>query len=59
MQELLQKHAVQKHAVQNHTFQECEVLREVVEWMNSRNEHLNQDKSMNALIKEYLRSQTV
>lgn len=33
---------------------ECELLRQTVEWMNQRNEHRNQDKTTTQLIREYL-----
>ena len=35
--------------------EECELMREVVQWMDSRNENLNQGKTIAKLTNEYLR----
>ena len=34
--------------------EECELMREVVQWMDSRNENLNQGKTIARLTNEYL-----
>jgi|LULY01.1.fsa_nt_gb hypothetical protein len=51
------KELKEQHAINNHVFDDCEILRDLVLWMNNRSESLNQNKSINQLLREFLKDQ--
>lgn len=47
-----------EYAEKCHVFDECEMLRNMVNWMDHRDEHLNQNKSTDQLLREFLKEAT-
>lgn len=52
------KELIINYAEQKHVFDECDMLRDLIKWMDARPEYLNQNKSHSALFREFLKDQT-